>query len=53
MMDPILGSALVAAIQAIAAIARQSGMTLEEADKYFQGGYAQVKENIPGKLPNA
>lgn len=52
-MDPVLGSLLVAAIQAIAAAARQYGMEKEEADKYFLDGYEGVKTNIPGKLPDA
>lgn len=52
-MDPVLGSLLVAAIQAIAAAARQYGMEKAEAEKYFSDGYELVKVNIPGKLPDA
>jgi hypothetical protein len=52
-MDPILGSLLIAAIQAIAAAARQAGMEKEEAEKYFSDGYELVKVNLPGKLPDA
>jgi hypothetical protein len=52
-MDPVVGSLLIAAIQSLAALAKQYGMSLGEAEKYFQEGYAQVKVNIPGKLPDA
>jgi len=52
-MDPVLGAAIVAAIQAVAALARQAGMDREEADKYFLGTYDETKTNIPGNLPDA
>jgi len=52
-MDPVLGAAIVAAIQAIAALAKQAGMSREEADNYFLTTYDTIKTELPGNLPDA
>jgi len=52
-MDPVLGAAIVAAIQAIASLAKWAGMSREEADNYFLTTYDGVKVNLPGNLPDA
>jgi len=52
-MDPTIGAALIAVIQAVASAAKQMGMGEEEAKKYFEDGYQGVKDRPPGALPDA
>ena len=52
-MEPVLGSLIITAIQAIAEVAKQAGMDEAEATKYFTDGFNLVKANVPGDLPDA
>lgn len=51
-MDPVIGSVIITLIQTVAELAKQQGMTKQEADQHFMESWKKVEDRPASDLPD-